>query len=61
MSLRSLFMRYSRLMLTGIALAIVGLILWQTRSFLEAYRAEEQRKMEIWALAQSQFMGMGPS
>ena len=61
MSLRSLFMRYSRLMLTGIALAIVGLILWQTRSFLEAYRAEEQRKMEIWALAQSQFMGMDPS
>jgi two-component system, sporulation sensor kinase D len=61
MILRTLITRYSRLLLTGIALAIVGLILWQTRSFLEAYRAEQQSKMEIWALAQSQFMGMDPS
>lgn len=52
---------YARPILITIALFIVGLILWNTNSFLKEFKKEAQDKMSIWATAQSQFMGADPN
>lgn len=45
-----------RLIITLIALAIVGSILWNTYHFFVKFKDQERAKMEIWAAAQSQFL-----
>src|SRR6056300_138966 len=52
---------YARPILITIALFIVGLILWNTNSFLREFKKEAQDKMSIWATAQSQFMSADPN
>ncbi|MDB4172015.1 HAMP domain-containing histidine kinase [Flavobacteriaceae bacterium] len=57
----SIKLTYARPILISIALAIVGLILWNTHNFLKEFKKEAQDKMSIWATAQSQFMGADPN
>ncbi|SHJ47803.1 Histidine kinase-, DNA gyrase B-, and HSP90-like ATPase [Arenibacter nanhaiticus] len=48
----------SNLLLLIASFAIVSLILWNTNSFFKKFKEEERNKMEIWAMAQSEFLSL---
>ncbi|MCE2613341.1 HAMP domain-containing histidine kinase [Flavobacteriaceae bacterium D16] len=50
--------KISNFILLLASFVIVSLILWNTNSFFRKFKEEERHKMEIWAMAQAEFLSL---